>query len=214
MALIYAADLTPSKDEIIARYLAAAPWFTPGVDGLERVGAYRFDDPDGQVGMEVHFVRAADDLVYQVPLTYRPAALESDTALITTMEHSDLGTRWVYDGLGDALFVRTLANVIFTGEREADLFDPEGNRLPATAEVRGSGAYETFEARVDAVPAEGRGVGNQPSTIVLTIGDLTLSFLHVPELVDETTDLPKGLESLTGSWNGGPHVLLATAARG
>lgn len=213
MALIYSAQLDPSKEEIAARYLAAKPWFTAGGDGLTRVGAYRFDDPDGQVGMEVLFVRASDDLVYQVPLTYRPES-RGDTGLVSTMEHSDLGTRWVYDALTEPLFLRTLVQVIFTGEREADLFDPEGNRLDSRGEVRGSGAFESFEARIDEAPADAWTPGAVPSTAAVTIGDLALTFLHVPELVDEKSELPADTQSLTGSWPEGPHVLLATASRG
>lgn len=212
MALIYrGAALDPSKDDVLAAFLGRQPWFTAGVEGLTRVAAFRFDDPRGEVGMETHFVRAADDLVYQVPLTYRPAPLVSDEFLIATMEHSELGKRWIYDALGDPLYLRTLASVIFTGEREADQFDPEGNRLEATAEVRGSGRYETFDAVFSDVPHEGG--GPTPSTVVLTIGDLTLSVLYIPELVTEDTDFPAGTDSLTGSWAGGPHVLLATASR-
>jgi hypothetical protein len=37
---------------------------------LERVGAYRFDDPVGEVGIETHLVRAGERLLH-VPLTYR-----------------------------------------------------------------------------------------------------------------------------------------------
>ncbi len=83
------------------------------------IGSYRCDDPDGRVGMETHLVTAGDALL-QVPLTYRDTPLE-DAAyhLITEMEHSELGTRWVYDGLGDPLFVTMLAAVSLTGQGEA-----------------------------------------------------------------------------------------------
>jgi hypothetical protein len=114
MAILHAATVTPTKAEMISAWLPTQPWAPRGADA-ELVGAYRFDDPDGRVGMEVHLVRAGDVLV-QVPLTYRDAALDgADGHLLGTMEHSVLGERWVYDGLGDPVFVRMLAAVTMTG---------------------------------------------------------------------------------------------------
>ena len=47
------------------------------------------------------FVRAGDDPVHQVPLTYRGAPLDGgDDSLIGATEHSVLGQRWVYDACG------------------------------------------------------------------------------------------------------------------
>lgn len=83
------------------------------------IGSYRFDDPDGRVGMETHLVKAGDT-VFQVPLTYHDEPLEgADGAFITEMQHSVLGTRWVYDGLRDPLFAVMLAAVTMTGQGEA-----------------------------------------------------------------------------------------------
>ena len=57
------------------------------------IGSYRFDDPDGRVGMETHLVTAGGALM-QVALTYRDEPLDgAEDALITEMQHSVLGTR-------------------------------------------------------------------------------------------------------------------------
>ena len=65
------------------------------------IGSYRFDDPNGSVGMETHLVDAGGTLM-QVPVTYRDEPLDGAAdALVTEMQHSVLGTRWVYDGLRD-----------------------------------------------------------------------------------------------------------------
>ncbi|MGC4856177.1 maltokinase N-terminal cap-like domain-containing protein [Micromonospora sp. DT4] len=68
-------------------------------------GAYRFDDPAGEVGIETMLVAAADGPVHQVPLTYRAAPLDDvDEWLVGTTEHSALGRRWVYDGCADPVY--------------------------------------------------------------------------------------------------------------
>jgi len=80
-------------------------------EAIEVIGSYRFADPEGRVGMEVHLATAGG-VVFHVPLTYRDEPLAgAEDALITEMEHSVLGTRWVYDGLRDPLLVTMLAAV-------------------------------------------------------------------------------------------------------
>ena len=55
MAIIHQATLSPSKRELIEKYLPVQPWFTKdGSAPPELLGAYRFDDPDGEVGLETH----------------------------------------------------------------------------------------------------------------------------------------------------------------
>ena len=103
MAIFHRATVTPKKAELIAAWAPAQPWGPPNDAPVEVIGSYRFDDPDGRVGMETHLVTAGDTL-FQVPLTYRDEPLAgAEDAFITEMEHSVLGTRWVYDGLGDPL---------------------------------------------------------------------------------------------------------------
>ena len=61
MALLHGgASLVPSKLELLAAWLPSRPWFTGDASALEAVGSYRFDDPDGEVGMETHLVRAGE----------------------------------------------------------------------------------------------------------------------------------------------------------
>ena len=117
MALIHAASITPTKQEAIAAWLPLQPWAPAGE--LELLGAYRFDDPEGKVGLETHLVRSGD-VVVQVPLTYRDAPLaDAGRSLVCTMEHSTLGQRWVYDGVGDPVYLRMLAAATLTGVGQA-----------------------------------------------------------------------------------------------
>ncbi|HEX6869669.1 MAG TPA: hypothetical protein VF163_01110 [Micromonosporaceae bacterium] len=145
MAMLYRADLAPSKVELLAAWLPTRAWFR-GRDaaGLVRLDSYRFDDPDGQVGLETLIVRAADGAVLHLPLTYRAGPLDgADAWLLGTAEHSTLGPRWIYDACGDPVYASVLANVMFTGAGQADEFfevDGELERREVTTTVRGSGA--------------------------------------------------------------------------
>lgn len=149
MALIYRATLTPTKPELLATWIPTQPW-TNGLDttGLEPVGAYRFDDPAGEVGIETHLVRAAAGAVFQVPLTYRSAPLDGGEAyLVATMEHSVLGTRWVYDGVGDPVWIAVTTAAIVDGAHQAELVvqSSDGSRAvhASTTLVTGTGGEGT-----------------------------------------------------------------------
>src|ERR1700710_2202585 len=100
MALLHRATLQPSKLELLQDWAPTQPWFDGDRSAeLVTVAAYRFDDPEGEVGIETLLVRAGDGPVLQVPLTYRAAPLDGgDAWLIGTMQHSVLGQRWTYDG--------------------------------------------------------------------------------------------------------------------
>src|SRR6478609_3606297 len=85
MAILHRATLTPTKPEALGAWVPHQPW-SPGPGDVELVGAFRFDDPDGRVGLEVHLVRL-DGILLQVPFTYRESPLEGAEAhLVTTME--------------------------------------------------------------------------------------------------------------------------------
>ena len=59
MALVYPnATLTPSKRELMDAWLPSRPWYD-GHAERKPVGSFRFDDPDGQVGLE-GFLLGAD----------------------------------------------------------------------------------------------------------------------------------------------------------
>ncbi len=119
MAIYHRATLTPTKLEAVAGWIPGQPWGPAAAADVELVGAYRFDDPNGRVGIEVHLASDGADL-FHVPLTYRDAPLaDADGALVCEMEHSALGTRWVYDGLRDPLFLTMLAAVTLTGQGQA-----------------------------------------------------------------------------------------------
>ncbi len=115
MAVIHHTTLKPTKTELLAGWLPGRPWYRGGpAPVLERSGGFRLDDPEGEVGIE--FIVATDTAspertAYLAPLTYRGAPLEgAEHALVGTMEHGVLGTRWVYDGCHDPVLVtETLA---------------------------------------------------------------------------------------------------------
>jgi len=117
MALIYQAELRPTKLELVSGWAPSQPWFAGDASTAPHsVGAYRFDDPEGEVGVETLLVRHGDGPTLQLPLTYRGVPLaDADEWLIGTMQHSVLGTRWVYDGAGDPVYLQTLASVIVGG---------------------------------------------------------------------------------------------------
>src|SRR5262245_2869564 len=114
MAIFHRATITPTKAELIAEWAPTQPWGPPADAALDVIGSYRFDDPDGRVGMETHLA-SADGVLFQIPLTYRDEPLDGVADhLITEMEHSVLGPRWVYDGLHDPRLVVMLAAVTMT----------------------------------------------------------------------------------------------------
>ncbi|NYH55843.1 hypothetical protein HNR06_005432 [Nocardiopsis arvandica] len=152
MAIIYRATLTPSKPELIGAWLDGRPWAGQGPD--EVLGTYRFDDPEGEVGVEVFLLRRGDRLLH-VPLTYRGAPVPGhEDHLVGTLEHSVLGTRWVYDGTEDEVSLACFRRAL-TGEQEqADLEIWEDGRLleqrpqqVLVSRESGSGGGETGPAR-------------------------------------------------------------------
>ena len=122
MALLHRAELRPTKLDLLAAWLPAQPWYdAPPGTGVERVAAYRFDDPANAVGIETLLVRAGDGVLYQVPLTYRAAPLADGEAwLVGTAEHSVLGRRWVYDGCGDPVYRTALTGAVAGEVPQAD----------------------------------------------------------------------------------------------
>jgi hypothetical protein len=142
MALFHLATISPTKAELIADWAPTQPWGPPADVPLEVIGSYRFDDPDGRVGMETHLV-TADGTLLHVPLTYRDEPLDGAAdALIVEMQHSVLGTRWVYDGLRDPRLVIMLAAVTMTGQGEAlgmAVYDGRWYIAPSNVRIQGGG---------------------------------------------------------------------------
>lgn len=207
MALIHRATLQPTKLELLTAWLPDRPWAgraaaEPGA--VEQVGAYRFDDPAGEVGLEAHLVECADGTVLHVPLTYRAAPLAgAESALVGTLEHSVLGTRWVYDGCADPVWVAALARSVLAGTPQAEeLVDVDGDLVPRepTARVTGTGLDADPELPADAplTPSD------QGPATVLRAGEIELFVVRV---VGTGAD---GDHVLTGTWTtGGPATLAA-----
>ncbi|GAB2475245.1 CG0192-related protein [Xylanimonas ulmi] len=151
MAILHQATLTPTKTELIAAWLPGQPWFDGDAPLVTPVGAYRFDDPAGEVGIESHIVDVGGRTVH-VPLTYRGAELDgADSFLVGTMEHSVLGARWVYDAVGDPVYRAELVRVVAEADTQVELVvqTPDGPVLrDPNMQVRGSGGTVPDDAEI------------------------------------------------------------------
>jgi hypothetical protein len=205
MGRFHRATLTPTKAEVIGDWAPTQPWGPASGAPIDVIGSFRFDDPDGRVGMETHLVTAGE-VLFQVPLTYRdePLAAASDH-LIAEMDHSELGTRFVYDGLGDPLFVTMLAAVTLTGQGEALGIVTLKDRAyvaPSAVRIQGGG-WTPKVAPVDGFePAAG---DDDEGRAVLANDRFELSVFRRPE------PGPRPPIGLTASWNGHDPVVLASA---
>ncbi|QGG43059.1 CG0192-related protein [Aeromicrobium yanjiei] len=206
MALLHTADMHPSKIELLRAWVPTQPWFE-GDDQLEPVGAYRFDDPDGEVGIETVLVRSGDGPVLQIPLTYRAEPLAgAEEFLVGTTEHTVLGTRWVYDGCGDPVYAAAIVRTIVTGGTQADLERrlSDGTMEPVEPNMRVVGGGSSTEHEpvglVDVRDADG-------STVVVTSG------AEVELLRVLGGAWAMGGETLTGTWAGQDEPVLLAVAR-
>ncbi|MCC9145643.1 MULTISPECIES: hypothetical protein [unclassified Arthrobacter] len=197
MALIYDAELRPGKMELISGWLPGTWWF-PSTEPVpvQKLGSFRFDDPEGEVGIETTIV-AAGSTVVQVPLTYRGAPLQgAEEFLITEMDHSVLGRRWVYDALGDPVYARALEAAVLARQPQAvQHMDNDGVRevLPETMQVSSTGMPSGAEL-VDAPASEPEGW----AASVLTSGGWEFSVVRVLDLDGRTAPDP----ALTATWKG------------
>ncbi|CCH17200.1 CG0192-related protein [Micromonospora lupini] len=208
MALLHRATLRPTKLELLTTWLPGRPWWQGPAD-VEVVsrGAYRFDDPTGEVGIETILVTAADGPVHQVPLTYRAAPLaDADEWLIGTTEHSALGRRWVYDACADPVYATALTHAILAGPGQAEqYFEVDGRREvrppTMTIDVSGDGG---------AVPAIGavREVVDEVDTVIVTDA-VELVVVRRP---DAGAAGARGA-ILSGAWDGQPTPLPLAYAR-
>lgn len=208
MALIHDATLSPTKLELLSEWLPSREWCAQDPAApLERAGAFRFDDPAGEVGVEILLVCSGDALVQQVPLTYRAEPFAAGEGwLIGTMEHSVLGQRWVYDATGDPVYVAALAATILGGGTQAPEYLEVDGRQQARAvlaEAVGSGSSSP-----DLEPIESVAVETVDGITAISAGALELSVLRTPG----SDAAPLGAETLTGTWAGQTTpVLLAYA---
>jgi hypothetical protein len=144
--------------------------------------------------MEIHLVSAGGALL-QVPLAYRDEPLAgAEDALITEMQHSVLGTRWVYDGLRDPRLVVMLAAVTMTGQGEAlgmALYDGRWYIAPTNVRIQGGGWTQ------ERVPVDGFELGSDDATASVLHNDrfaLTVFRRPVPG--------PRPGIGLTATWDG------------
>ncbi|HJQ05278.1 MAG TPA: hypothetical protein VJ872_07530 [Nocardioides sp.] len=161
------ADISPTKPEVLEAHLGGP---------VEILGTYRFDDPEGEVGVEAFVVRR-NGVTRHVVLTYRGALLPgADDFLVSTMQHTELGARWVYDGLGDPIALGCYRRALL-----------------------GEQAQATLEAYADGVL-----VGTREPTVRLaltTTGATTGQPLTIATDLDEP--LPAAAARLDATWDGG-----------
>jgi hypothetical protein len=209
MALIYQATLTPSKLALLTDWLPSRPWSGGPArlaQPLTQLGAYRFDDPAGEVGMESFLLAAADGTILHVPLTYRSAPpAGAQDHLVGTTEHSVLGRRWVYDGCADPIWVTALAQTVLGATVQAEeLVNKNGQLEPRqpTATVIGSATTDPEIAGL------GTGIGavtSQDDDMTTLVRTDTLE-LVVVRVVGAEVPAP---HLLTGRWPGGGPAALA-----
>src|SRR4051812_8451605 len=205
MALFHRATLKPTKAELIAHWAPTQPCGPPAEAPIEVIGSYRFDDPDGRVGMETHLVTAGGTLL-QIPVTYRDERMDdADDAFIGEMDHSVLGTRWVYDGLRDSRLVMMLAAVAMTGQGEAlGMAAYDGRWFVAPSNVRIQGGGWTQER----VPVDRFTAADDDATrIVLRNDQVELTVFRRP------VPAPRPAIGLTATWNGQPEPVVLAEVR-
>lgn len=200
MAFVYhRATLDPEKPELLRAWVPGRPWAT-GAATFTQLGAYRFDDPEGEVGLEAFLLGTDDGTVLHVPLTYRAEPLaDHEQHLVGTTEHSELGTRWVYDGCGDPVWASALARAVLTGGTQAALeFEEDGRRQVREPRVKvaGSGDPGGESPHIVSVRTE-----DADGLTVVHAGGLELL---VVRRVGTEIDAD---ETLSGHWPGGDGVL-------
>ncbi|MEK6309431.1 MAG: hypothetical protein V4737_03925 [Curtobacterium sp.] len=199
MAIIHRAELRPSKAEALAAWLPSQPWsgVVAGED-VEVVARFRLDDPAGAVGVETILVRTAAGRLLHVPLTYRDAPLDhADAFLVTEMDHSVLGRRWVYDAAGDPVYADVVRRAVATGGHEAELERADGSgswEKDCTAVGSDSAPSSPTVTAVDTRTEEGE------TTIDTGHGELVL-------LRIVGSPVPSG-ETLRATWPTGAGVLV------
>lgn len=143
IAHVHDAGISPTKIEMARTWLPQQVWFTGDPEQVEMLDRFRFVDPEGEVGVET-FLLSSGDAIYQLPVTFRAAPLEgAEEGLIGTTEHTVLGTRYVYDGMYDPVYLAELERTIRERDVAASVAKPDGTLRPPTVDVRGSGVAAT-----------------------------------------------------------------------
>jgi hypothetical protein len=179
MAILHRATITPSKAELVEQWLDRQPW---GGDGeVEIVGAYRFDDPEGEVGIEAFVVRRESRLLHAA-MTYRGAPLEgAEEWLVGTMEHSVLGQRWIYDARHDPVAVACFERALAGDQAQASLELYDGDQL----------------------------VARRDPGVVLHRREVPGTAVGALHLATDLAESLEGREQLVATWTGGEAVVAA-----
>jgi Maltokinase N-terminal cap domain len=172
------ATLTPEFRWFVPRWVARQPWYAgDATPELRPVGFFRFEDPDGEVGIETH-VLTDGNAIYQIPMTYRRAPLPgvAEAALISVSEHSVLGTRWIYDATADPVWRAALLRLI----RSGGCSDPsmkKGAIGPVTA--RGQLLAATgFDDKLAVIDLRRMLTGNDPEDLAGSVGADAAGVVH------------------------------------
>ena len=221
MAILhFGASITPTKLELLTGWIGSQRWYagkgtTPQP---RRLFSWRLDDPEGEVGIES--IILADDsssppVVYQVPLTYRSAPLAgAAAALVGVVEHSVLGTRYVYDAPHDPVFAERLF-ALATGQAQAasssanDTVEetvtgtgtPNGLRLTSSRVLTG----EQSNTSIISIAVDEAGAEHPVITKVfraLADGDNPDVILQGALASAGCTCVPASLGAVAGSWPG------------
>jgi hypothetical protein len=181
--LHHRATITPTKQELVTSWLDRQR--LGGTGDVEMLAAYRFDDPAGEVGIEAFLVRRSGS-VFHLPVTYRDAPLDgAEVDLLTIMEHSVLGRRWVYDAVGDPVALACYAAALAGRQEQA--------------------AFELWDG--------GTRVGQRPPSVALAAsgpgpvgGEIRLY-----RLPGDPEGEPAGGRRLVAAWDGGSGVVAVSA---
>ncbi len=192
MAIVHRATVSPTKQEIVTSWLDAQSW---GAEGrVEMLGSYRFDDPAGEVGVESLVIRRGGTHL-QLPLTYRGAPMDDAGArLLTTMEHSALGRRWIYLATSDPVGVDCFVKALFGEVEQADMEVWEGAEFIAR---RGTGVSVTLTS----------GPGRTEPAMPTATATVERMQLTIPYVLGAD---PGGERQLAGQWDGGSPVVVAS----
>jgi hypothetical protein len=156
--------------------------------------------------MECFLFGSASGRTLFVPVTYRDAPLpDAEASLLGTMEHSVLGTRYVYDACADPVFVTAVLDSIRSGGRQADvqLARADGTVVPREPSATARGEGDSTVPEHD--PAQPASVADGSDRTTIRTGDLELTVMR------RLGDAPAG-PALVGSFEGGADLRLAVVS--